>query len=110
MTSSESCDAGSNQHLKDKFGQGYSLDIRCDQEAKGQIQNWIQQIFPVAGTELTENLGTQLKYQIPTAGLPLSQAWASVEEGKVAQGINEYAISQTSLEQGTSYHTPINSY
>jgi hypothetical protein len=88
---------GTNQHLKDKFGKGYSLDIRAPPAKNAEIQTWISEIFPQAN--LDENLGEQLRYEIPMEGLQLSTAWANVEKGKNDHGITEYAISQTTLEQ-----------
>jgi len=94
---------GANQHLKEKFGKGYSLDIRCDNNANPGIQKWITDTFPRTATNegatLDEDLGTQLKFQIPTKDLMLSDAWNKVENGKVEHHVNEYAISQTTLEQ-----------
>jgi len=89
---------GSNQHLKDKFGKGYSLDIRCDIDKNPGIHEWITDTFPEKILD-HENLGTQLKYEISTEDLSLSEAWEILETGKDEHSVNEYAISQTTLEQ-----------
>lgn len=97
---------GTNQHLKTMFGKGYSLDIRCENDANEGIKQWIEEIFPKngdkgeeAGWTALEDLGTQLKYEISTKDLPLSKAWKLIEDGKVKHAVGEYAISQTTLEQ-----------
>lgn len=87
---------GTNQHLKEKFGKGYSLEIRADEEYNSAIQKWILEMFP--GSKVKENLGNQIRFKVPMT-LKLSQAWESVEKGKALHGIEEYAISQTTLEQ-----------
>lgn len=87
---------GTNQHLKDKFGKGYSLEIRAPESANRGLQQWISDIFP--GSKLKENLGNQLRYKVPM-DQALSTAWANVETGKRDHGVTEYAISQTTLEQ-----------
>jgi len=89
---------GSNQHLKDRFGKGYSLDIRCDIDKNPGIHEWITDTFPKKILD-HENLGTQLKYEISTEDLSLSKAWEILETGKDEHSVNEYAISQTTLEQ-----------
>eukprot|EP00658_Telonema_sp_P-2_P006414 TRINITY_DN12438_c0_g1_i3.p1 TRINITY_DN12438_c0_g1~~TRINITY_DN12438_c0_g1_i3.p1 ORF type:complete len:2202 (+),score=596.20 TRINITY_DN12438_c0_g1_i3:221-6826(+) len=88
---------GTNQHLKDKFGKGYSLEIRVPDSENLSVQTWINTTFP--SSVLTENLGSQLRYEIPMEGLELSNAWETVEQGKREHGVTEYAISQTTLEQ-----------
>jgi len=87
---------GTNQHLKDKFGKGYSLEIRAEEEYNAAIQKWIKEIFP--NSKVKENLGNQLRFKVPM-DQKLSQAWSRVEEGKAHHGVEEYAISQTTLEQ-----------
>jgi ABC-type multidrug transport system ATPase subunit len=87
---------GTNQHLKDKFGKGYSLEVRADESRNAQLQQWILGLFP--GSKVKENLGNQVRFKVPM-DINLSRAWEQVEKGKYEYQIEEYAISQTTLEQ-----------
>lgn len=87
---------GSVQHLKNRFGDGYSLEIHSSQHHIDAIQSYIQSHF--AGAELLEMHFGHLKYQLPKNELTLAEVFAILENVKAQYEIRDYAVSQTSLE------------
>lgn len=115
---------GSIQHLKNKFGLGYLLDIKLalsavrvnllidhdDHKRAPQMQNLalrsnnavmlLQQEFPYAS--LMDRRSTRLQFHIPQQQLglsSLSKLFLFLNQHKEILGIAEFAITQSSLEQ-----------
>eukprot|EP00898_Chlorokybus_atmophyticus_P008904 jgi/Chlat1/9014/Chrsp94S08294 len=84
---------GSPQHLKSRFGEGYHLEIK----AAGDVRAFVKDTFPSA--TLVEHHGERVKYQLPMKNLSLAAVFRAVESNRVALGISDYAVSQSSLEQ-----------
>ena len=55
------------------------------------------------GSELIEQQGTLLNFSLPPQDMSLSKMFAKLEEAKDSMSIQEYALSQTSLEQVFNY-------
>jgi ABC-type multidrug transport system ATPase subunit/ABC-type multidrug transport system permease subunit len=105
---------GNNQHLKNKFGGGYLLEIRCDHST---IENCLRFCFEVAlkeekqlevttSDEVPELFSIQLEERHVTyfrlkvsRGMDLSKAFEEFEKNKEELKIFDYNISQFSLEQ-----------
>jgi hypothetical protein len=105
---------GNNQHLKNKFGGGYLLEIRCDHST---IENCLRFCFEVAlkeekqlevtpSEEVPEPFSIQLEERHVTyfrlkvsRGMDLSKAFEEFEKNKEELKIFDYNISQFSLEQ-----------
>ena len=51
------------------------------------------------GAQLVENHDLVYRYEIPQQGLSLSDVFANLEENKEELKVEDYSISQTSLEQ-----------
>ena len=100
---------GSTQHLKNKFGEGYTLIARVgsaggEQESSGQyprtnaLMSFIQMTFP--NTILKDVHQNMVHYYIPTdPTLTWAQIFGSIEKNKERLHIEDYSISQTTLEQ-----------
>ncbi|XP_065191638.1 phospholipid-transporting ATPase ABCA3-like [Sycon ciliatum] len=107
---------GSIQHLKSKFGQGYTIMLKVEaQTVDGQgpsaaatglfvepdtsaVQAFVSQRF--TGAELLECHHGQLQYQVPgDRGLRLSEIFGQLQENRETLNIVDYSVSQTSLEQ-----------
>ena len=54
---------GSIQHLKNRFGSGYSLTVRCLENNSENVQKTLEEWLPHA--QLQEEHYTQMKYQLP---------------------------------------------
>ncbi|GBG84246.1 hypothetical protein CBR_g38217 [Chara braunii] len=88
---------GSTQHLKSRFGVGYHLELRSDEERVSSVKTFVETEF--TGAILEEEHGERLKYQLPIEGLSLSQVFGTIEDQKERIGIDDYSVSQSTLEQ-----------
>jgi len=87
---------GTAQHLKSKFGRGFQLDVKATDLSKVQeLLNHISSKFP--GSKLLENHDLSCKIRLEE-GPTLAQVFRVLEalRGSLVQ---EYSVSQTSLEQ-----------
>ena len=60
---------GSIQHLKNRFGSGYSLTVRCQENNSDKVQKTLEDLLPHA--QLQEEHYTQMKYQLPVQSTKL---------------------------------------
>ncbi|KAJ1067367.1 hypothetical protein K5549_010485 [Capra hircus] len=92
---------GSPQHLKSKFGSGYSLraKIRSDgqQEALEEFKAFVGLTFP--GSVLEDEHQGMVHYHLPGDGLSWAKVFGVLEKAKEKYGVDDYSVSQTSLEQ-----------
>ncbi|XP_020567686.1 ATP-binding cassette sub-family A member 5 isoform X1 [Oryzias latipes] len=94
---------GSIQHLKGKYGRGYSLEVKLREELTGlqqvaHLHDEILRIFPHAARQ--ESFATLMVYKIPMEDVSsLSSAFAHLERAKQNFNFEEYNFSQCTLEQ-----------
>ncbi|XP_072882204.1 cholesterol transporter ABCA5 [Hemitrygon akajei] len=94
---------GSIQHLKSKYGGGYTLEMKLKDETiesqrKSEIHDKIMQIFPHASQQ--ESFVAMMMYKVPKDDVKsLSEAFSQLEEAKHTYDIEEYSFSQSTLEQ-----------
>lgn len=94
---------GSIQHLKGKFGRGYSLEINLREELTGLQQvallhKEILKIFPHAVRQ--DSFATLMVYKIPMEDVKsLAKSFAQLESAKQHFNFEEYNFSQSTLEQ-----------
>jgi ATP-binding cassette subfamily A (ABC1) protein 5 len=94
---------GSVQHLKNKYGAGYVLEIKWDQtnESIGseKVKRLISSIFSEAVVK--EEFDNRLIFDVPQHSVKsISQIFFSLENSrKTISGIEEYSFSQTTFEQ-----------
>ncbi|EDV20637.1 uncharacterized protein TRIADDRAFT_60879 [Trichoplax adhaerens] len=97
---------GSTQHLKNKYGGGYHLDVKFSLDVVGSnginqlnnITDFVKRAFPTS--VLGEHFGHRATYKIPSDDIKsLAKSFASLEQGKSKVGIVEYSFSQSTLEQ-----------
>lgn len=94
---------GSIQHLKGKFGRGYSLEINLREELTGLQQvallhKEILKIFPHAVRQ--DSFATLMVYKIPMEDVKsLAKSFAQLESAKQNFKFEEYNFSQSTLEQ-----------
>eukprot|EP00759_Apiculatamorpha_spiralis_P010337 PhF_6_TR17090/c0_g1_i1/m.26263/K05643/ABCA3; ATP-binding cassette, subfamily A (ABC1), member 3 len=91
---------GTLQHLKNKFGTGYDLDVKAISEA--HVESCKKYVLSICSTAVLEEVqGTKLSYKLPRDDVKLSTVFAAMQsatgEGKDV-GIRDFAVSQTSLE------------
>eukprot|EP00095_Tigriopus_kingsejongensis_P007732 maker-scaffold200_size264178-snap-gene-0.9 protein:Tk07732 transcript:maker-scaffold200_size264178-snap-gene-0.9-mRNA-1 annotation:"atp-binding cassette sub-family a member 5" len=98
---------GSTQHLKNRYGSGYVLEVKLRHiggpDSSGdvawtELEDAIQSKFP--GAELQEKFADRRTHSIPqTAFSSLASAFRSLESLKNTHDIEEYSFGQTTLEQ-----------
>lgn len=92
---------GSPQHLKSKFGSGYALraKVRCDgrQAALEEFKAFVHLTFP--GSVLEDEHQGMVHYHLPGVGLSWAKVFGILEKAKEKLGVDDYSVSQTSLEQ-----------
>lgn len=92
---------GSNQHLKNKFSQGYTVMIRMQRNSTVQdrkvVEAFINQKFPNA--EMKESHEEMVSYFIPGYSVPGSKIFGTMERAKQQLKIEDYSVGQSTLEQ-----------
>ncbi|XP_060886982.1 phospholipid-transporting ATPase ABCA1-like [Labrus mixtus] len=90
---------GSIQHLKNRFGDGYTVVVRVGgspPELK-PVEDFIQQTFP--GSILKEKHHNTLQYQLPYAQGALASMFSQFTNNQERLGLEDYSVSQTTLDQ-----------
>ncbi|XP_055909470.1 phospholipid-transporting ATPase ABCA1-like isoform X2 [Eupeodes corollae] len=99
---------GSTQHLKNKFTKGFILKFKLKrgsendaievmEEDTQKVLNFIMTEFPEA--VLQEKFQLILTFYIPLSSISWSRIFGLVESNKDALNIEDYSISQTTLEE-----------
>jgi ABC-type multidrug transport system ATPase subunit len=91
---------GSVQHLKSRFGSGYSMELRIGSETSSTLSvndkiKMIQDALPLTLDEFREDY---IRFT-GDINLSLEEAFKFIEENKSVLNINDYSISQFPLEQ-----------
>lgn len=88
---------GSIQHLKCRFGEGYTVEIKTDDKsAMPELTEFVHQELH---GRVEESMELWLKLSVPTSALTLAAIFRTLEEHRVKLKINDYSVSQTTLEQ-----------
>ncbi|XP_057217516.1 phospholipid-transporting ATPase ABCA1 isoform X1 [Triplophysa rosa] len=90
---------GSVQHLKNRFGDGYTIILRLSAPTKEPcpVDAYIQNSFP--GIQLKERHQNVLQYQLPSQACSLARVFEVLSNTYEELGIAEYSVSQTTLDQ-----------
>ncbi|GAA6102437.1 phospholipid-transporting ATPase ABCA1 isoform X2 [Tachysurus ichikawai] len=90
---------GSVQHLKNKFGDGYTIILRLSAPSPDPcpVDAYIHNCF--AGVQLKERHHNVLQYQLPTHACSLAHVFDILSNHNEELGIVEYSVSQTTLDQ-----------
>ncbi|XP_062570055.1 phospholipid-transporting ATPase ABCA3-like [Saccostrea cucullata] len=94
---------GSPQHLKNKFGHGYTLIARLAQQKDGTtapsepLKNFVKTTFPDS-TIFDDHQG-YVHFQIPDNNIALGRVFGEMERAKSQFNIEDYSVHQTTLEQ-----------
>ncbi|XP_058480898.1 phospholipid-transporting ATPase ABCA1-like isoform X2 [Solea solea] len=90
---------GSIQHLKSRFGDGYTLIVRVggSPPALKLVEDFVQQTF--AGSVLKEKHHNTLQYQLPYAEGALATIFSQLTSHQQRLGVEDYSVSQTTLDQ-----------
>uniref|UniRef100_A0A8C5GNT7 ABC transporter domain-containing protein n=1 Tax=Gouania willdenowi TaxID=441366 RepID=A0A8C5GNT7_GOUWI len=94
---------GSPQHLKSKFGSGYTLLAKVHVEAELEdsdlllFKDFIESTFP--GSQLKDEHQGMVHYHLTDKTLTWAQVFGTLEAAKEKYRIDDYSVSQISLEQ-----------
>ncbi|KAJ8008300.1 hypothetical protein DPEC_G00103410 [Dallia pectoralis] len=90
---------GSIQHLKSRFGEGYTLVIRVGgaPPALGPVEEFVEKTFP--GSVLKEKHHNTLQYQLPHSEGALASIFSQFSTHQGRLGVEDYSVSQTTLDQ-----------
>ena len=88
---------GPVQHLKQRFGQGYTLIAKLEDTgaSTADLQKYIESNFPGAALK-EEHMGI-VRYEI--MGQTLSRIFGAMERGTTQLGLEDYSVTQATLEQ-----------
>jgi ABC-type multidrug transport system ATPase subunit len=87
---------GTNQHLKAKFGQGYTLEIRYSANRLKGVQEFVSGNFPMAVE--TESVPGRVSYNMPGGQGVLGKVFQLLEKHKHSLGVEDYSFNQPTLE------------
>jgi len=88
---------GPIQHLKSRFGKGYHMEISTAERSVPRVKEFVESLFQ--GAVLEEQHAGRLKYQLPQQNMSLAAIFGALERAKAELEIEDYAVSQTTLEQ-----------
>ncbi|XP_052003577.1 phospholipid-transporting ATPase ABCA1-like [Xyrauchen texanus] len=90
---------GSIQHLKSRFGEGYTVIVRvcADRADLSAAEDFLRDSFP--GSILKEKHHNTLQYQIPQGDGALAHIFSQLSKHQQALGVEDYSVSQTTLDQ-----------
>jgi len=87
---------GSQQHLKTKYGGGYTLELRVGPEHEATTPAAISGLFP--SSMLTSAHAGKFKYELPMESFTLAAVFEAMEANKARLGVLDYSASQPTLE------------
>ncbi|KAK1175667.1 phospholipid-transporting ATPase ABCA1-like [Acipenser oxyrinchus oxyrinchus] len=90
---------GSVQHLKNRFGDGYTIILRVagpNPDLK-PVMEFIESELP--GSVLKEKHRNMLQYQLPSSLSSLARLFSILSKNKSQLRIEDYSVSQTTLDQ-----------
>uniref|UniRef100_A0A4W5MT56 P-type phospholipid transporter n=1 Tax=Hucho hucho TaxID=62062 RepID=A0A4W5MT56_9TELE len=92
---------GSIQHLKSRFGDGYTVIVRVggSPPALGPVEEFVHKTFP--GSVLKEKHHNTLQYQFPLSKGALVSIFSQFTTHQQRLGVEDYSVSQTTLDQVT---------
>ncbi|KAF7230341.1 phospholipid-transporting ATPase ABCA1 isoform X1 [Nothobranchius furzeri] len=90
---------GSIQHLKNRFGDGYTVIVRVGgfPPALKPVEDFIEQTFQ--GSVLKEKHHNTLQYQLPYTPGALANIFSQFTSHQQRLGLEDYSVSQTTLDQ-----------
>jgi len=87
---------GSLQHLKNRFGNGYTLTVRCDPDVQNSFIGTLEKDLPFAVLE--DKHCSQMKFRISQKDAKLSDIFNVMHSAKMNSKIEDYSVSQTTLD------------
>ena len=103
MVSGEFKCLGSLQHLKSRFSEGYSIDLRFAEGKRDYVLRALKTTHGDLDAEVVETHDTEIKLRVMNPQMKLWKIFDAVEAMKTSEDeatkIDDYSVSQTTLEQ-----------
>jgi len=82
-----------------RFGDGYTVTIHLSGEQPDivPVQQFMAETF--ANSQLREHHQNVLHYQLPATDVTLAQIFSRMEQARALFSVEDYAVSQTTLDQ-----------
>ncbi|KAJ3159175.1 hypothetical protein HK101_001137 [Irineochytrium annulatum] len=84
--------------LKELYGSGFKLFFNSNELNTVRASKWVESLLP-AGWRKVDSFATNTSYEFPPAPGIISSLFSTIEAGKVENGILDWGISQTTLEE-----------
>ncbi|XP_039258702.2 phospholipid-transporting ATPase ABCA1-like isoform X1 [Styela clava] len=90
---------GTPQHLKNKYGKGYTVSVRVGGEESdlNKVLSFLLDGFP--GAVLKERHHNMIVLQLPLEVVKLAEVFKLIETNKTNLHIEDYSVSQTTLDE-----------
>lgn len=91
---------GSIQHLKNKYGSGYTVTLKVGGTSSelSQVASLMESSFGAADAQLREQHLNQMEYQI-SPSVPLAVLFQRLEAARESSSLDDYSVTQTTLDQ-----------
>jgi hypothetical protein len=81
-----------------EYGSGYTVEMKLARaHSLETLHQFMSLTFP--GSKLEEEHLTRVKYSVPVNDFTLSQVFGALEEERERLGLEDYSVSQSTLEQ-----------
>ncbi|KAJ3077377.1 hypothetical protein HDU98_000027 [Podochytrium sp. JEL0797] len=84
--------------LKQLYGSGYKLFFNAKEENVARACVWIEEVLP-PGWKKLDSFATSISYEFPVGVGVLARLFEVVEKGKGEAGIDDWGLSQTTLDE-----------
>jgi hypothetical protein len=88
---------GSANHLRQRYGHGYQLDVNVPVDRVNQMKAFIIDHFP--GSQVLEHHDSNIKFRIRKGDRSLGGIFRILNDNRSILGISEYSVSEATLEQ-----------
>ncbi|XP_036067424.1 phospholipid-transporting ATPase ABCA1 isoform X3 [Oryzias melastigma] len=88
---------GSVQHLKNRFGDGYTIILRLADSDSCSVNEYMTKSFP--NIELKEQHQNVLQYHLPSHACCLALVFDVLANNSEELGVTDFSVSQTTLDQ-----------
>lgn len=89
---------GSIQHLKNKFGSGYTVTLKVGPGGLGPVARFMESAFGPGKVELREQHLNQMEYQVAPS-VALATLFRQLETARASAALDDYSVTQTTLDQ-----------
>jgi len=90
---------GTNVHLKNKFGDGYKVDISFMPSKEPQLHAFVRHVLPTAELDVSRTWTGNRTYKVRREDVSLARLFHRMDNRPESAGIIHWGVRQTSLEE-----------